>query len=313
MKDLKKAAQRLEKMGRNGDTILAHINPREAKLLKAYGGQGDINPKTGLREFDDGGGDGDGDGGADSSNGGLGSGADGLSAGLGGISNGDWGGGPGTQGGMGANGEGALSGTGYDTNPGWGMNGFSATPDGMVNGPVGFDAPGYGLSTAAGQAEAQGFSGPTSGGLLGDVFSGLNTVASFAVPGYAPIGTTIGAINGLSALSNKFGLTSTGSYGPSFGDVAGAISRGFGPSSAGGVATGGGVSTTGGVASADQPAESGGLLGSATAPAAAPDGLLGFSGGNGPMMPGILGDVTAQQEIIPSGPTKHYYRGRIVG
>jgi hypothetical protein len=37
--------------GRGGDTMLAHINKDEAKLLKRYGGAGTINPKTGLREF----------------------------------------------------------------------------------------------------------------------------------------------------------------------------------------------------------------------------------------------------------------------
>ena len=31
--------------------MLAYINPREAALLKAYGGAGTINPKTGLPEF----------------------------------------------------------------------------------------------------------------------------------------------------------------------------------------------------------------------------------------------------------------------
>lgn len=44
-------AQRLQDMGRNGDTILAHINPQEAALLKRMGGAGTINPKTGLLEF----------------------------------------------------------------------------------------------------------------------------------------------------------------------------------------------------------------------------------------------------------------------
>ena len=41
----------LASRGRNGDTMLAHINPQEAGLLKAMGGAGTINPKTGLREF----------------------------------------------------------------------------------------------------------------------------------------------------------------------------------------------------------------------------------------------------------------------
>ncbi|PHS78214.1 MAG: hypothetical protein COB59_08220 [Rhodospirillaceae bacterium] len=44
-------ALELQDMGRNGDTILAHITPAEAKLLKAKGGSGTINPKTGLMEF----------------------------------------------------------------------------------------------------------------------------------------------------------------------------------------------------------------------------------------------------------------------
>jgi len=37
--------------GRGGDTMLAHINPMEAKMLEAMGGSGTINPSTGLREF----------------------------------------------------------------------------------------------------------------------------------------------------------------------------------------------------------------------------------------------------------------------
>lgn len=38
-------------MGREGDTMLAHINPQEAALLKALGGSGTINPNTGLPEY----------------------------------------------------------------------------------------------------------------------------------------------------------------------------------------------------------------------------------------------------------------------
>jgi len=38
-------------MGRNGDTMLAHINPEEAAMLKAMGGTGTINPATGLVEY----------------------------------------------------------------------------------------------------------------------------------------------------------------------------------------------------------------------------------------------------------------------
>ena len=41
----------LQSRGRYGDTMLAHINPEEAELLKAFGGSGTINPETGLPEF----------------------------------------------------------------------------------------------------------------------------------------------------------------------------------------------------------------------------------------------------------------------
>lgn len=37
--------------GRVGDTMLAHINPEEAAVLKSMGGMGTINPATGLPEF----------------------------------------------------------------------------------------------------------------------------------------------------------------------------------------------------------------------------------------------------------------------
>lgn len=37
--------------GRNGDTMLAHITPHEARMLRRRGGSGTINPATGLPEF----------------------------------------------------------------------------------------------------------------------------------------------------------------------------------------------------------------------------------------------------------------------
>jgi len=43
--------QKLASLGRGGDTMLAHINPQEAKMLKDAGGSGTINPNTGLPEF----------------------------------------------------------------------------------------------------------------------------------------------------------------------------------------------------------------------------------------------------------------------
>ena len=42
---------KIAKAGRNGDTMLAHINPQEAALLKSLGGSGTVNPATGLNEY----------------------------------------------------------------------------------------------------------------------------------------------------------------------------------------------------------------------------------------------------------------------
>lgn len=41
----------LAAMGRHGDTMLAHINPREAEMLERMGGSGTINPRTGYPEY----------------------------------------------------------------------------------------------------------------------------------------------------------------------------------------------------------------------------------------------------------------------
>ena len=51
--DLATLAQLIREQGRGGDTILAHITPKEAALLKARGGSGTTNPATGLPEFED--------------------------------------------------------------------------------------------------------------------------------------------------------------------------------------------------------------------------------------------------------------------
>lgn len=51
--DVRKIAALLQSKGRGRDTILAHITPREAALLKARGGRGSENPETGLLEFED--------------------------------------------------------------------------------------------------------------------------------------------------------------------------------------------------------------------------------------------------------------------
>jgi hypothetical protein len=49
--ELKPIAKAIASYGRNGDTMLAHITPAEARMLKRRGGSGNINPDTGLPEF----------------------------------------------------------------------------------------------------------------------------------------------------------------------------------------------------------------------------------------------------------------------
>lgn len=51
MPELHEIAKELAKMGRGGDTMLAHITPQEAEILRLMGGAGTINPYTGLPEY----------------------------------------------------------------------------------------------------------------------------------------------------------------------------------------------------------------------------------------------------------------------
>jgi len=48
---LRVAGRRLQSSGRGGDSMLAHINPREAEMLRRMGGAGTVNPNTGLQEY----------------------------------------------------------------------------------------------------------------------------------------------------------------------------------------------------------------------------------------------------------------------
>lgn len=162
--NVKKAAGLLSNMGRGGDTLLAHINPREAALLKAAGGSGAINPKTGLLEFDDDGGDGGDGGDGDGGDGGdSGRGDGGIGGGLGGFGGFGLGGsgglgGIGSVGGFGNPGFGGISGFGSGFGNGiggsgggqqsraTGFRGYSLNADGTLSGPAGFDSPGFSLS-----------------------------------------------------------------------------------------------------------------------------------------------------------------------
>jgi hypothetical protein len=106
--DPKIIAHALSHFGINGDTIVAHINEDEARLLKEHGGSGTRNPFTGLMQFDDGGGDG---GGGDGGGGSGGDGGDGGSAGGDGGSAGSGDSGAGDSGSSGT-GDTGSSGTG---------------------------------------------------------------------------------------------------------------------------------------------------------------------------------------------------------
>ena len=43
--------RKIANMGRMGDTELAHVTPEEKRLLKAMGGSGTMNPRTGMPEY----------------------------------------------------------------------------------------------------------------------------------------------------------------------------------------------------------------------------------------------------------------------
>ena len=51
--DLPGLAELIRSKGRGKDTMLAHITPKEAALLKRRGGSGSVNPDTGLPEYED--------------------------------------------------------------------------------------------------------------------------------------------------------------------------------------------------------------------------------------------------------------------
>ncbi len=51
---MRKSVQRVARAGKGGDTRLAHVNPAEERMLKASGGSGKVNKRTGLKSFEGG-------------------------------------------------------------------------------------------------------------------------------------------------------------------------------------------------------------------------------------------------------------------
>lgn len=182
----------LASFGRNGDTILAHINPTEAMLLKALGGSGTVNPQTGLLEFFD-------------ESGGFGSAGSSI-GGVGGFGGGDVGSITGGSDNAGGFGGGSVGGSGVGTGTdALGAASMQAMSDGGAapnTGITGSAANGIGLGTSVGAAStgaSSGWGNQQSLGLLGSIL-GLTQPISSSVFGPA-FGLVKGAVS--SAMSGK--------------------------------------------------------------------------------------------------------------
>lgn len=182
----KAAAKALAKMGKGEDTVLAHLEPWEAKLLHRSTDGGEIHPRTGLPMFEN-------DGGGSTAGGGGGEGGD---NGVGGPGNGSDGTGPGqgesTSSAADTGGFGFGSSTGqfsdYSGSAGFGFGGTGVSPAG----PASMDqAQGFGMqdSNAIGAGgDMSNFASPV--GSLTSTFAGPEAMgqpyAPFAGPVKAP-------------------------------------------------------------------------------------------------------------------------------
>jgi hypothetical protein len=133
-------AQMMQQQGRGGDTVLAHITPDEARMLKRRGGAGTRNPVTGLLEFYD----------ADSGQGGDPSGGDSGGGGGGDSGGGDSGWGGGDWGGYsepGVSPDSAIA-AGYGPeSPGYGSPDMT-DPSNAIAAGYGPESPGYGFGVS---------------------------------------------------------------------------------------------------------------------------------------------------------------------
>jgi len=241
-------ARLLGAKGRNGDSLVAHINPQEASLLKALGGSGTRNPRTGLLEF--------------SPMGGQAGGKDGT--GIGGSEKGgrsNSGAGPAAAGaGQGHLGMGYGGGVGMDkrsTADAPQKGGYGKTAKGAAGGMVGV-APDS--TQSGGTAEQSG--APFSGGSVADkdffdrfaggLFGGLGSTVGGTLGTLAggPFGGILGTIGGAAAEA-AFGGPSekdnTKQDGTSGGPAGSGGSGGPGPGAGPGSESGAGMGYGGGV------------------------------------------------------------------
>lgn len=210
------AAKVLRAKGRNGDTILAHINPSEAALLRSRGGSGRINPNTGLPEF------GDfstflrvaipvalaiiapGVGGA------IGSALTGGALAAGGV-------GAGIVGGA-AIGGGMAALTGGNVTQGAAMGGLSAGLGGVLGGGIS-DAGGFGLGAVGKAALGSGLVGGAMGAASGKGFA--EGAAQGALGSY--LGGQLGTGGAMGAAGNTFSSAMGAGYSPKESVIAGGL------------------------------------------------------------------------------------------
>jgi hypothetical protein len=179
----KEAGERLRALGRGTDTLLAHINPAEARLLDRVTDGGSINPRTGLPEFESGG------------EGGNGSAGDGNGSGAGGNGESD-GSGPGSS-------EGTAAGTTPGTSGGYGMAGaISGETDGTTDNP----GPGIG---GYGDMDS-----PSSYGNTPGMTAGLGTAGALGAIGPGDVGNgstdVLGWITSLAPQTPEEGIAMLG-------------------------------------------------------------------------------------------------------
>lgn len=275
-------------LGRGNDTMIAHINPQEAQMLKRFGGSGKANPNTGLIEFDgDDGGGGGGDGGG-GFGGGDGFGGGGVAdtgggAGFGGDFGGtaDFGAGDGPADGGGSNGGFGGDISAADASALAGGGDFSGAAMGGAFGDViginGDGSPIFGpandISDAiATNATAPGVVANNAGisfgpsavtdtnaqtGLVGLAIGGISSLVSGAISAAAP---AIGLANGASNLAG--GPTIGGTISAGLSDLANALGIGSTPAQSG--ASQVGTADTGAAAIAGNAANAGSNSGNST-------------------------------------------------
>ncbi len=216
--------------GRNGDTLLAHITPKEAAMLKRKGGAGTRNPRTGLLEFWDGDADGNGPGSGNAAGGAAG-----------------YGGGFGESSGAGssnaAGGAGGYGGSwgGYNSPGNAGFGNASNNPE-LAKAPETYGQ--YGYSPGIGESISDFFS-------RNNPFPGMvnNPVATLANFGLSPLGLPY-ASQALNALAETVGK--------GIASLTGTDPNAIGPAGSEATAGGGGVDpSTGQPTGAPSPADGG--------------------------------------------------------